>query len=327
MKKTFFSVVVPIHNKEPHIIRSIQSVLNQSYSDFELLVVDDASTDGSLAELEKFNDQRIRILHRNTPGPGGYAARNLGIKKAKSDWITFLDADDKWEKYHLEKYYDIIQNNSEVDFLVSGYENVSPSDSGEVVIANSYYQKYSNHGNHKLSLDDFLLAEISGAGPIWTSTVCISKKLIQKSGNFPAGKTNRGGDVDTWLRCIEKSNGTTWSNHIGASYYRNSINMVTKTSLGYGVCERETVAHLLNTYSGYTAKLLKKFANMRTINSWKNNVIVSGKSIFPLFDKLYLSVNPVKNTFIIFCSLLPPYLYLIIRKVFKNLTNKNQLKL
>lgn len=324
MKKPFFSVVVPVHNKEPHIRRSISSVLKQSFSNFELIVIDDASTDGSLSELKKIDDHRIRVLHRDKPGPGGYAARNLGIEKANSDWIAFLDADDEWEKIHLEKYHGMINNHSEIDFLVSGYENIFPSSNGKKVVANRYYQRYSNRGDHKLSLDEFLQAEISGAGAIWTSIVCISKNLIQKSGNFPAGKTNRGGDVDTWLRCIEKSNGTMWSNHIGARYFRNSVNMVTKTSLGFGLCERETVAQFLKTYSGYTAKLLKKFVNMRTVNSWKNNVIVSGKPGFSLPDKLYLSVNPVKNTFIIFCSLLPPSTYLIIRKAFKNLANKNQ---
>lgn len=323
MKEPFFSVVIPVHNKEPHIRRSISSVLKQSFSNFELIVIDDASTDGSILELEKFDDQRIRILKRDTPGPGGYAARNLGIEKAKSDWIAFLDADDEWENIHLEKYHEIIHNYPEVDFLVSGYDNIFSSGNGKKINANRYYQINSNRGDHKLNLDDFLLAENSGAGPISTIIVCIRKNLIQSSDKFPAGKTNRGGDVDTWLRCIENSSLTIWSAHIGAKYYRDSVNMVTKKSLGSGVCERETVNRLLKYYSGKTANLLKKFANMRTVNSWKNNVIVSGKPEISLYDKLYLSVNPVKNTFIIFCSLLPPNTYLIIRKVFKKLTNKN----
>jgi len=324
MKKPFFSVVVPVHNKEPHIKRSIQSVLNQSFSEFEIIVIDDASTDGSISELEKFDDPRIRILRRNIPGPGGYAARNLGIEKAKSEWIAFLDADDEWESIHLDKYHGLIYNHSEIDFLVSGYENVFPSGNSKKIVANTYYQRFSKRGDHMLSLDDFLQAEISGAGPIWTSTVCVNGELIKNAGKFPAGKTNRGGDVDTWLRCIEMSKGTMWSNHIGARYFRNSINMVTKTSLGFGLCERETVAKLLKTYSGHSAKLLKKFSNMRTVNSWKNNVIVSGESGFSLFDKLYLSVNPIKNIFIIICSLFPPKMYLIIRNVVKSLNNKNQ---
>lgn len=323
MKKPFFSVVVPVYNKEPHIKRSIQSVLKQSFSDFELIVIDDASTDKSISEIKNFDDKRIRILSRDTPGPGGYAARNLGIEKAKSAWITFLDADDDWEENHLNKLHDIIRNFEDVDFLFSGYKNVFSSVNGQKVVANKYYQNNSVCGDHILSLDDFLQAEISGAGPIWTSTVCIRKNLIQQSGEFPAGKTSRGGDVDTWLRCIEKSNRTMWSSHIGARYYRDSVNMVTKTSLGFGECERETVAQLLKIYSGYTAKLLKKFVNMRTVNSWKNNVIVSGKPGFSLIGKLYISVNPIKNTFIIACSLLPPRLYLSIRYIYKSIYISN----
>lgn len=83
--KPLFSVVIPVYNKKPHVQRSIISVLNQSFSDFELIIIDDAPTDGSLDEIKKFPDPRIRLLHRDKPGPGGYAARNLGVKVAQGE--------------------------------------------------------------------------------------------------------------------------------------------------------------------------------------------------------------------------------------------------
>src|SRR5690554_2524745 len=101
IKPPFFSVVIPVYNKEPHIARSINSVLNQSFQDVELIIVCDPSTDNSNAEVAKFTDPRIRVFHRDEPGPGGYAARNLGIKEAKAEWIAFLDADDEWYLDHL----------------------------------------------------------------------------------------------------------------------------------------------------------------------------------------------------------------------------------
>jgi len=78
----FFSVVIPIYNKGPHIHRSISSVINQTFQNFELILVNDASTDNSLEEIQKFTDEHIRLFQRTQPGPGGYAARNLGIEKA-----------------------------------------------------------------------------------------------------------------------------------------------------------------------------------------------------------------------------------------------------
>ena len=97
-QKSFFSVsvVIPLYNKGPHIARSINSVRSQTFQDFELIIVNDASTDNSLGEVARFKDPRINLYHREKPGPGDYAARNLGIEKAKAEWIAFLDADDEW---------------------------------------------------------------------------------------------------------------------------------------------------------------------------------------------------------------------------------------
>jgi glycosyltransferase involved in cell wall biosynthesis len=99
----FFSVIVPVYNKEKYVHRAVSSILNQSYKDFELIIVCDPSTDNSNAEVEKFTDPRIRVFHRDKPGPGGYAARNLGIENSKGQWISFLDADDVWYSSHLDE--------------------------------------------------------------------------------------------------------------------------------------------------------------------------------------------------------------------------------
>src|SRR5699024_5819196 len=114
-----FSVIIPVHNKLPHLDRSIYSVLNQTYKNFELLLIDDASTDGSSEKIAEYDDSRIRRFRRNTPGPGGYAARNLGIQEAKYEWIAFLDADDEWKKEHLEEQAKIIIKDREVELISS----------------------------------------------------------------------------------------------------------------------------------------------------------------------------------------------------------------
>ena len=88
------SIVMPVYNKAPHVDRSIRSILAQTAGFDELIVVDDGSTDGSLEKVQLHSDHRMHIYTRSSPGPGGYAARNLGIRRATSEWIAFLDADE-----------------------------------------------------------------------------------------------------------------------------------------------------------------------------------------------------------------------------------------
>ena len=96
-----FSVVMPLYNKGPHVEAAVRSVLSQTVAPLELIVVDDGSTDGGRERVAAIAHPAIRLLTRKTPGPGGYAARNLGITDAEGDWIAFLDADDIWLPDHL----------------------------------------------------------------------------------------------------------------------------------------------------------------------------------------------------------------------------------
>src|SRR5699024_12061080 len=116
-----FSVIIPVHNKLPHLDRSIYSVLNQTYSNFELLLIDDASTDGSSEKIAEYEDSRIRRFRRDSPGPGGYAARNLGIKEAKYEWIAFLDADDEWKNEYLDELAKVLVKDRDVELISSSH--------------------------------------------------------------------------------------------------------------------------------------------------------------------------------------------------------------
>src|SRR5687767_11003972 len=90
----WFSVVVPLYNKRSFIRRAVVSVLSQSFTDFELIVVDDGSTDGSFEEIRDIADPRLRLIHQRNQGEG--LARNTGMAAARGVWIAFLDADDMW---------------------------------------------------------------------------------------------------------------------------------------------------------------------------------------------------------------------------------------
>jgi glycosyltransferase involved in cell wall biosynthesis len=117
MTGTRVSVIIPTYNRQHKIGAAIRSVLQQTFRDFELIVVDDASTDGTLDILDEFKDKRIRVV-RHTRNSGSSQARNTGLNSSRSKYIAFLDSDDEWmedklflQMEALEKFPDDIVAN------------------------------------------------------------------------------------------------------------------------------------------------------------------------------------------------------------------------
>jgi len=117
MKNPKISVIIPLYNKEKSIERSINSILKQTFRDFEIVVVDDGSTDNSLAVVNAIKDDRILIVSQRNAGPG--AARNTGVKNATANWIVFLDADDEILIDTLEFFNTMIAKYPNMDILDS----------------------------------------------------------------------------------------------------------------------------------------------------------------------------------------------------------------
>ena len=113
------SVVIPLYNKEASIAQSLKSVLSQEYDDFEVVIVDDGSTDGSVGVVEAINDPRIRLIKQENGGPS--KARNTGVKNAKGEWILFLDADDELEPDALEYFANLIRKFSDFKFFCAPF--------------------------------------------------------------------------------------------------------------------------------------------------------------------------------------------------------------
>ncbi len=107
--KAKVSIILPTYNRTQVIKRAINSVLNQSYSNFELIIIDDGSTDNTAEVIKSFNDERIQFI-RNDNNRGQAIARNIGLKRAKGSYIAFLDSDDVWHKDYLEKQIETLSN-------------------------------------------------------------------------------------------------------------------------------------------------------------------------------------------------------------------------
>jgi glycosyltransferase involved in cell wall biosynthesis len=114
------SIIIPLYNKAPYVRRALDSIAAQSFADFEVIVVDDGSTDDGVAIVADYLDARIRMIHQANAGPG--AARNAGIAQAHGKFIAFLDADDEWLPNYLQESVSQLEGlGPEVASLTSGY--------------------------------------------------------------------------------------------------------------------------------------------------------------------------------------------------------------
>lgn len=119
--KPFFSVIIAVYNRENYIAKALDSLLKQSYQNWEAIIVDDGSTDGTLNSIKPFlSDSRLSLIS-NATNMGVARARNIAIGKAIGNYITFLDSDDEYKENHLSSRYDILEGNN-IDLLHGGVE-------------------------------------------------------------------------------------------------------------------------------------------------------------------------------------------------------------
>lgn len=195
-----FAVVIPLHQKRATVDAALRSVAMQTLPAAEILIVDDASTDGGDKVVADFVDPRIRMFKRAEPGPGGYAARNLAIAHARAEWIAFLDADDVWRPDHLDTLAKGIITRPGVGCVASRYHHVFAERSEPDRVARRLQAEDSVV---RLNFASFLECWLeTRACPVWTGAVAIRREILLASDGFPEGRAVRGGDKDLWLRTI-----------------------------------------------------------------------------------------------------------------------------
>ncbi len=224
------AVVIPVFNKERHVERAIRSALSQTLSPATVVIIDDASTDGSRERIAAISDPRIRVIHRQVPGPGGYAARNAAIAMVTTEWIAFLDADDSWLPDHLQSIAGAISRAGDdpgIGCVFAGYQNIYP---GGRRVLDRYTRQIGRLDDRRLDFDELLNVWIRlRACPVWTSAATFRRRVLLEAGLFPAGRCARGGDKDLWLRAARHADLLVCPS-ITATYYRDSINMVTRNN-------------------------------------------------------------------------------------------------
>lgn len=184
-----FSIVTPVFNKSAHLRETVLSALAQSFGDFELILVDDGSTDGSLETISDLEDKRIRILRQANGGAS--AARNAGLAAARHEWIAFLDADDLWLPEHLAELDRIRRRHLEAGLIGTAF--LRSDRSGRM-----FDRAPADQAEGEIRRIRYFEAVGEGASPLWTSSAAIRADAWRALGGFcddPIGQ-----DSEYWAR-------------------------------------------------------------------------------------------------------------------------------
>jgi glycosyltransferase involved in cell wall biosynthesis len=188
-----FSVVVPLFNKQAYVARCLKSIFCQTHTDFELIVVNDGSTDGSERELASFVDARLRVMHRANQGVS--VARNAGVAAAQHEIVFFLDADDTWEPGFLEQMARLVTLHPQAGVYASGTRKLfadghaqecniaAPAFFTETAILRDYCQTFVDLGQSPFSNSSFGVRR---------------QTFIQSGGYTPGVRLTE--DSDLWVR-------------------------------------------------------------------------------------------------------------------------------
>ncbi len=217
----YFSIIIPLFNKEKHIKATINSVLSQSYTNFEIIIINDGSTDNSETIVSKIQDSRIQIY--TTKNKGVSHARNFGISKSKSPYIVLLDADDIWKPNHLEHLKQMNEAFPNCGMYATAYVKrkygkifkaifkALPKDENWTGIINHYFES--------------TLANSIASG----SSVMIPKNVFNNIGDFNI-QYNSGEDTDMWIR-IALNYPVAFTNKVSVIHNMDATNKITNHKL------------------------------------------------------------------------------------------------
>ena len=209
MRDPAVSVVIPLYNKRLYIERTLMSVLAQTFNDFEVLVVDDGSTDEGGKIVESMVDPRIRLIRQKNAGVS--TARNRGISEARAEYVAFLDGDDEWKPEFLNTVWKLHNTFQHAETFATSFEVRYPNRTRSV-------QHFELPYACVLSLTRYIDCCVNAGSPICSSAVMVSKHVLERIGCFPIGRA-RGEDLDTWFRLAAEAPIAYWNRALAVYWY------------------------------------------------------------------------------------------------------------
>lgn len=251
----FFSVIIPLYNKENFIENTLKSVLGQTFDDFEVIIVDDCSTDNSLEKISELISSKFRII-KHGKNKGLSASRNTGIKNANSDYIAFLDADDIWKNTFLEESKLLIDKFPNIKLFGTNYEDYYSKDN--IILPKNNAKKLEKHS----VIADFFA--ISLAQPLYCqSSFCAHKSVFETIGLYNEAITY-GEDVDFNIR-VNSRFSLAYSTNALVSYTASSENQITKSRIS-----EKTITDFDSFENDQISPSLKKFLDFKRYMMAKN---------------------------------------------------------
>ncbi len=284
------SIIIPCYNVENYIAATIKSVINQTYSNWQLIVVNDGSTDESLQKIEEFVNQNAKIKVFNKINTGVSDTRNYGLKKAKGEFITFLDADDVWHSDYLNKQLNLLQSSS-FDLSYTACKLVD--EKGRCL-------NKTIKGELAPSLEDFLIQKANyNTNP---SGVVYKKKCFENVNGFDINLSNNA-DQDILIQMLAKGNTIGYIDELLWEYRIHGNNM----SKNIGVLEKDTL-YLFNKCSNQ-----KLFTNF-----WFERKCFSIMYLMLAGSWWKNGNNKLRGLYFIWLSVInyPPQLFNVLKKMF-----------
>jgi len=244
------SVVIPLFNKQDYIIECLKSALNQDYSTYEIIVIDDGSTDNGPELVKNINDSKIKMLQQKNAGVS--EARNRGVQESKYELISFLDADDVWLPGHLHSLAKLAETYPNTACWSTGFQFKSKQSSKIYSITKK--MEY-------FSFENFIATLLSGKKLVHTSAAMVKKTSFMESKGFMKG-FNHGEDEALWLTLAHK-HGVAVCSSVNAVYNCGIVN-----SLNQRLCKEQdactvTIEQLLESDLNLSQKAYEMLRELR----------------------------------------------------------------
>jgi len=218
-----FTVIIPLYNKENFVENTLNSILSQTLSDYEVLIVDDCSTDGSVAKIQPYLSDKIRVIS-HSKNSGLSASRNTGIRNASAPYVTFLDADDTWKPTVLESFSNMIEQFPGEAIFATNYVEVYPN--GDIRLPKNSTSDLKP--NATILIKDFFKRNRQ-QGFFIHSGICLDKKVYDKVG-FYDETIHFAEDLDFNIRAFANNN-LVYCNSRLVNYTMYSENQLTNSSI------------------------------------------------------------------------------------------------